>query len=184
MGRARRITALILVIATATVVGTTGCGGSDAATGSTVDKSGEEAAATFTGAAAHKYATFGKEASSGEREAASAVLEQNYRARAAAEWAKQCASLSPKAVKKVEQEDALVGGAKGCVAAIKLEAEPLPASAAARANTLTGPIDALRTEGDQAYALYHGTHQKDFAIAMEKVKGQWKVGALAATELS
>jgi hypothetical protein len=126
---------------------------------------------------------YGAEAGVGVREAASRVLALNLRARASADWRGQCASLSPKAVKKVEKEDLLIGIAEGCVAAVKLAAEPLSASAKARTDALAGAIDVLRVLRSSAYALYHGSDGKDYTMPMEKADGRWTVGALAATEI-
>jgi hypothetical protein len=48
---------------------------------------------------------------------------------------------------------------------------------------MTGPIDALRVEGDRGYALYHGTKGKDYVMAMKKEDDEWKVSSLTESEL-
>lgn len=122
---------------------------------------------------------FGQEASVEEREAASRVLEENLIARASGDWAAQCASLTPAAVKEVEQGAAAQGVKKGsCATELKGRAEPLQRSKPLRVNTMTGPIDALRFKGSRAYALYHGTGGQDYAMPMEKIDGEWKVDSL------
>lgn len=164
-----------------------GCGGGDSdsssdssssATTSTGTSSEVEASAEFfKPGSKNQFATFGSEAGAGEREAASSVLEENFKARAAADWATQCSSLTISAIKKIEQGAAPVG-VKGCVKGLEAQALPLVKSQPVRINTLTGPIDALRVEGNKAIALYHGTKGVDYAIPLAKEEGEWKVDAL------
>lgn len=124
-------------------------------------------------------AKFGEEASAKEREAASEVLEENLQAREAGDWATQCATLSPRGVKEVEVGAVALGvNGGGCAKELKGRAEPLQRSKSVRVNTLTGPIDALRFKGTRGYALYHGVGGRDYAMPMEKVDGEWKVGSL------
>ena len=124
-----------------------------------------------------KIPNFGEEANAAEREAASTVLEENLMARAAGDWAGQCATLSAAAI-KVIKETVPPGEAGSCAEAIKTEAEPLERTQALRANTMTEPIAALRVKGSKGYALYHGTKDAAYAMPMEKEGGQWKVSAL------
>jgi hypothetical protein len=63
-------------------------------------------------------------------------------------------------------------------------AAPLKKTAKARADSLEGPIAVLRMKGNKGYALYHGTNHIDYAMLMVKEAGQWKVGALLASELN
>jgi hypothetical protein len=39
------------------------------------------------------------------------------------------------------------------------------------------------SSGTKSYALYHGAHGKDYAMAMERVEGNWMVDALLTIEL-
>lgn len=164
-----------LVIAFAAV----GCGGSssdasDAAGGSTFLKPGNDP----------KITKFGEEADEDERDAASSVLEENLQARAAGDWAKQCESLTPGAVKELQKENAENGEVQGsCAKDLEYQGEPKSQTASIRANTMTGSIDALRVKGNRGYALYHGTKGKDYAVPMEKVDGEWKVDDLLTEEL-
>jgi hypothetical protein len=128
-------------------------------------------------------AEFGHVAGEAEREAASKVLAENFKARAAAHFATQCKTLAPKALEVVEEEADLRGGAKGCAANLALVGKPLSASKEARENTLTGPIDVLRVKAPKAYALYHGKAGKDYAMPMEKVGGKWMAAALTTVEV-
>jgi len=165
-----------------------GCGGSssdaneaDATKPSEVEatKAGEaEASKAFLKSGSkNKIARFGEEASAKERAAASKVLTKNLRAREAGDWTTQCNTLSPKAIKdsaEIAEIQGVAGG--GCAKELKARAEPLEISEESRVNTLTGSIDALRFKGNRAYALYHGIGGLDYAMVMEKVDGEWKVG--------
>jgi len=127
----------------------------------------------------NKIPKFGREASADERAAASKVLEENLQAREAGDWAAQCASLTPGAIKEVHEGAVEQGaGSGGCTKELKARAEPLQRSQSLRVNTMTGPIDALRFKGHRAYALYHGTGSQDYAMPMEKIDGEWKVDSL------
>lgn len=164
-----------IVIAIAAV----GCGGSSS------DASEAAGGASFVKPGNNKKITkFGEEADDEEREAASEVVEENAQARAAGNWAKQCASLTPGAVKALEEENAERGEVQGsCAKDLEYQGEPKSQTASIRADTMTGPIDALRVKGDSGYALYHGKQGKDYAVPVEKVDGEWKVDDLLTEEL-
>jgi hypothetical protein len=183
--------AIVLALAVAVAVG--GCGGGSSSSASEgegqsdkieASKPGEsEPSRTFLAKSKKNIPKFGEEASAAEREAASKVLEENLKAREAGDWAAQCASLTPSAVKQVEEGAAAQGVKKGsCAEELKGRAEPLQQTKGLRENTMTGPIDALRFKGRLAYALYHGTRGVDYAMQMEKVDGEWKVGSLLTQE--
>src|SRR5438309_568877 len=95
MGGMLRVGAALILAAVIAV--TTGCGSSssaDSATGQT------EASKQFLSPKGNnEIPKFGKEADSGERKAASAVLAENLKARAAHDWAGQCATLTAKVAK-------------------------------------------------------------------------------------
>jgi hypothetical protein len=142
--------------------------------------SGAEPSKEFVGKGPDgKLAGYGKEASAAEREAASQVLEESMRARAAADWKGQCETLVKPLVEKIEGSGSVVG-ASGCAKALEVQAKPVPASA--RANTMTGPIDAFRIGFNRGFAFYHGTKGKDYVIPMYKEGGKWKVAALTTQE--
>lgn len=123
-------------------------------------------------------ATFGKESDESERTEASAVLDESFEARQAANFAAQCATLGKRGM------EAVFGLGKGnedpskCAAALEKIAKPLSQSKGVRKNTLSGEIAALRVRGDQAFALYHGNDGSDYAVPLEKEDGEWKVGSL------
>lgn len=130
-----------------------------------------------------KPATFGVVAGERERGAASTILQKNLAARAAGEWAKQCATLSVAWIERVEADAPAVHAGKGCTNGLRGEAKPLAATKSVRLDTMTGPIAVLRIKGDRAFALYHGTKHRDYAMPMQKEGGEWKVAALVAQEV-
>ena len=192
MRRAKRSIPLLLgLVAVAALIALTGgCGGGSTSTStpsrSTSSESGKEASAAFLRPKSpnNKFVTFGEEAPAEEREAASKVLEENLKARAAADFATQCATLDGAGIEQVVGISKRGKAARAkCPNALKELAEPLSGSKQIRADTLGGPIAALRVEGAKAYALYHGSDNKDYSIPMGKEGGEWRVGALLTTEL-
>lgn len=144
---------------------------------SSADKNAEPSA-EFVGKGENgKLAKAGKEASVADREAASKVLEESFEAREAKAWAAQCGTLTAKAVKTVEEEAAKEGKAKGCASSLESIGKTAPQSILE--NPMTEPIAALRINGGEAFAFFHGTGGKDYVIPMEKENGEWKVSGLA-----
>jgi hypothetical protein len=124
----------------------------------------------------------GKEADEEEREAASEVLEESLEAREAEDWEAQCETLAAPLIKGIEEAGTTLGAGKGCPAGLEAQAAPVPPPA--RANTLTGPIDAFRVVGgNRGFALYHGTKGKDYVMPMAKEGGEWKVASLTEEEM-
>jgi hypothetical protein len=163
-----------------------GCGGGSSSgtteTGAST-KSGAEPSAEFLNKGDRSIVTFGKEASEQERETVSAILTENFEARAEGDFATQCATLAVKAMEILPGASNTDDLEKNCVTAVMELATPLARSAKARKNTLSGPVPALRVQGNIARALYHGTDGKDYTIGLEKEDGTWKVGSLVASEL-
>jgi hypothetical protein len=167
-----------------------GCGGSSATTStggsSTAESNAPEtnpSAAFIVKGGKNRVATFGKEAGAAEREAASAVLAQNLKARETEDWAGQCASLTAAHVKQMEELAAERSIGNRCPEGVGSEAEPIEGTEALRADTLSGSIAALRVEGDRGYALYHGDDGKNYAMAMRREGGHWKVASLTTINL-
>jgi hypothetical protein len=144
---------------------------------------GPELSAEFLNKTDRSIVKFGKEASAAEREAASAVLTESLEAREAGDFATQCATLTSTAIAEIPGARESGSLKDNCPAALKELATPLSQSAKARKNTLSGPITALRVEGNVAHALYHGNDGKDYAIGLEKENGVWKVGSIETIEL-
>lgn len=182
----RKVASCILVVLLLALALLPGCGGGGDS--STVAKS---AGAANGGKAFLKYTqqkqivAFGKEAPNAEREAASAVLAQNFKARAAADFTAQCDSLGKTGLEAVVGTgiSGLTTSVKKCPEILSKLAKPLKSTKSIRADTLSGPIAALRIKGDKAYALFHGNDGHDYAMAMEKEAGNWRVGGLVATPL-
>ena len=124
----------------------------------------------------NKPATFGEPADQEEFEAAARVLEESLGARAAGEWAKQCATLTPSAIEKIEADAPNFGAKKGCANGLRAEAKPFATTKDSRANSLTGPITVLRVKGKRGYLLYHGAKHRDYAMPVAKEGGEWKIG--------
>jgi hypothetical protein len=119
------------------------------------------------------------EASAGERAAASVVLGESFEARAAKDWAAQCATLSTKMVKVVRANSAVVASNESC--AESLAAAGAKASKQALADPMKGTAGALRLVGrNQAFAFFHGADGRDYLIPMEDEAGDWKVASLTA----
>jgi hypothetical protein len=163
-----------------------GCGGGGSSGPGTDVSSGTEPSAQFLKATGNKeLVEFGVEASPPEREAANAVLKRNLEARAAADFATQCATLSAKAIEGVTlTAHASPAGKspKGCAGKLRELATPLANSKEARENRLNGPLPAFRIKGKRGFALFHGTDEKNWVMPREK-EGEWRVGALQEEEL-
>ncbi len=160
-----------------------GCGGGGSSSSSSEAASGGEPSAQFLNAKSKKgdakIVKFGAEASAQEREAVNAVVVENLKARAAADFETQCETLNKKSFAQIPGAK----NQKGCPAALKKLAEPLSGSKKLREDTLTGSIAALRVKGNEAFALYHGNDGKNWAVPLEKEGVSWKVGALVMIEL-
>jgi hypothetical protein len=201
----RGVSKLVLPLALLALLafGLSACGGGDSTTGSTAattqestapsgegqgsdqgkEESADEASASFrVKGGDNSIQDYGEEADSSEVAAASAALSSYLKARAAGNWATQCAELAKSAVAPLEQLGAnspqLKG--KGCAAILKLLMGRAPAST--RANPLSGDVASLRFEGDRGFALFHGAGGTDYFVAMVKEDGKWKVGAIAPSE--
>jgi hypothetical protein len=195
---------LVLVILVAGVSGAAGCGGSDsdssgsspqgAAKSTTSEKPNSEPGTSpssgssaptkeFLGKGPNgQLAKVGKESTVAEREAVTRVLEKSFNARAAGDWETQCSTLSTSLIEQLEKGAAL-GGKADCSKVLQAQASGVPAPA--RANTMTGPIDALRiNEGFNGFAFWHGTENRDFIIPLIKEEnGEWKLVAPQEEEL-
>jgi hypothetical protein len=145
--------------------------------------SGAEPSKEFVGKGKNgQLAKIGKESSVAEREAASRALEENLDARAGGDWETQCETLASATVEQVEKGGAVLGAKSSCPEALEAQAGPVPPPA--RANTMTGPIDAFRVnQGINGFAFWHGTHGRDFVIPLIKQRGEWKVVALQEEEI-
>lgn len=120
-------------------------------------------------------AAFGREASDAERVQASRVIDAWMRARAAKAWARDCSYFSRKYVQALVVEDATKvskGKVQSCPQALAYFG---PQASGDYKNTLSGPIDSLRVQKGQGYALYHGHDGHDWMIPMDRENGKWWV---------
>ena len=121
----------------------------------------------------------GEEADEEERETASAILDEEYDARAAGDWAKQCALMTFEQSEEVRQTSAVNAN---CAKGVRIQSTPLAQSRAFRANPISA-IEAFRVEGEWGFLLYRGKDGRDYAMLMRKEDGRWKVDDLAPTLL-
>lgn len=124
-----------------------------------------------------KPVAFGYEASATEREQASQILEKSLKARAGRDYATQCKTLSKAIIEAIEKSRYHLN----CTQTLKIE--DLLTPPAKTANTMQGPIAALRVQGTVAYALYHGKGGNDYAMRMELEDGEWKVAEVLTEKL-
>jgi hypothetical protein len=178
MGGFKRIGVVLAVLGLIAVLAGCGSGGSS----SSAEPPGGVGSASFiVPGEENTIPTFGHEAGEEEREAVSAVLEKNLQARAAHNWAGQCASLGGAAKEGMEKR--AEGEGKGTTCAHSLGRLGELAPKGILVNSMAGPIAALRVEGKEAYALYHGKQGKDYSMEMVKEGGKWKVASLEPSEL-
>lgn len=163
-------------------------GSSNGGNGSSEDDSGgdssagEGSAAFRTPGGDNSIQDYGDEADSDQREAAEAAIVAYLDARAAGDWDKSCEYLAAAAVEPLEElaESSPQLKGKGCAAIIGALSAQLPASS--RANPVTEGIASLRFEDERGFALFHGRDGVDFFLPVVEEDGEWKVGALAASE--
>lgn len=182
MGGKRQIAiALLAVVLLAALAA--GCGGGDSSASGDSGKSKpttESEPSKFGTRPGREVVNFGEEADQEGREAAFGVLEENYRARAAGEWAKQCASMTFEQTEEVRETTEPNGT---CASGLRIQASPLAKSQAFRAYPISGPIEAFRVKGTRGFVLYHGKDGRDYAMAMKKEDGKWLVDDIIPTKL-
>jgi hypothetical protein len=175
---------LLLLVLSSLALIVAGCGSSSsspsAASSTTEPGSVSDPSAEFPKTKESRpIVTMGKEGSAAEREAASEVVVESLKAREAGDFSVQCKTLNTTGLKEIP-------GAKNqstCPAALKKFAEPLAKTKEAREDRLPGSIDALRVKGENGYALFHGTDGQDYAVALRKEGGDWKLSAVNVIEL-
>jgi hypothetical protein len=174
--RGRRIGAGVAVL-TASLALITGCGGGGSTTSSGTEATPNATTKNFLGPKAEKkIAGYDKEGTARELDQAEQIVETSFKARAAHDWAGQCATLSIATTKKV------IGSThKTC--AVALGEQGKKASPEILKNNLKEPAVALRVKGRKGYALFWGKEKVRWAVPMEREEGRWKVGDLIATPL-
>lgn len=180
--RAGNVWAIVSVAAICLCAAFAGCGGgASSSTGAATEGKGAEPSARFLKphSKERKLVTFGHEAPVEEREEAGAVVAASLKARAAGDFAAQCATLSRQVILKLPEAK----GPSDCAAALKKVAEPLSSTKEFRKDTLAGAIAAMRVEGDRGYTLFHGNDGNDYLVPVKREAGAWKVDSLANTEI-
>jgi hypothetical protein len=184
IGRNRTTGQLVAIVCLVAIVGllATGCGGSSAtgSSGGSSSTTTEPSSQFFGKSAANHFSKFGDESDPAELKAAAAIVAKSLKARAAHDWAAQCSTLSPVAVKAVEENP---GATKGAGCAKNLGAQGKEAPKEILEDNLKGAVVAFRVKGTKGYALYHGTDKKDWAMPMEKAGTTWRVASLVAEEI-
>jgi hypothetical protein len=172
---------LLLLVALALALVGCGSSGGGAATGATkASSTGSSTVARdflVPGEGPEQLAAAGEEAPASEREIVSRVVEENSRARAGKNYSKQCATLARETITRLELAVRGQGFGKGCVNSLRGAALEVPASVLA--NTMSGPIGALRlVKPSEGYALYHGNNGHDYYVQVVPEGKKWKVAML------
>ncbi len=162
----------------------------DSNSGDRADNSGASAPPATGGSASFRnpggdnsIQNYGKEGEGAELEAASEVVVEFLDARAKGDWETACSHMAAVTLKPIEQlgaRSAQLEG-KGCPELVEALTGGVPAST--RASKIGDGIESLRYQGARAFALWHGTDKTDYFIPLVKEDGEWKVGALAPSEL-
>ncbi|HUB98601.1 MAG TPA: hypothetical protein VMS11_02135 [Solirubrobacterales bacterium] len=175
---------VFVLVGVACALSLSACGGGSGSSGETASKDGKggEPSAEFAGNGPNgELASVGKESSAAEREAASAVVEESFKARAAADWEGQCETLAAAQVKPLEDSPRKGAAGKDCGAALEAIAKRSPKGVLK--NPMAEPLTAMRVNGSYAFAFFHGVDGKNYVIPMVKEGGEWKVGALVPEEV-
>jgi hypothetical protein len=156
-----------------------GCGGGSSS--SDADTSSDAGASIpFSKAGPNEpIVTFGKKAPTQEREAVNAVMVESLTAREEADFATQCKTLNKTGLEEIPS----ARNQASCPVALRKYAEPLAVTKEVRKDQLSGSINELRAEGEFGYALFHGRDGKDYAWALRKEDGSWKLSAINSIEL-
>lgn len=168
---------ILLALLSLTLVA--GCGGSSSSSSSEPSSGAEPSAQFLTKKGKNTIPKFGEESSEEEREAANAVVVESLKAREAGDFGAQCETLNKKGLEEIP-------GAinhRVCAGILAKFARPLAKTQEAREDRLSGAIAAFRVEGDRGYALFHGSDGQDYAMALEKENGAWKVSSINTIEI-
>jgi hypothetical protein len=155
---------------------------SGASAGDDSGSSQEGSAAFRTPGGDNSIQNYGEEADAEQRQGAEAALATYLDAREAGDWATSCEYLAKAAVEPLEQlaESSPQLKGKGCAAIVGALSAQLPTSS--RANPLVEGVASLRFEGERGFALFHGPKSVDYFVPLVDEDGEWKVGALAASQ--
>jgi hypothetical protein len=156
-----------------------GSGGDSGSAGGSGSADGSESAGAA--ASTHNYgslATFGREASGGDRVAVLAAFHDYLSAIAARNWAAACARLSTPLKRELAQLLARAKGLSGhgCAAALAvLGRAPVSVLREQAQSRVVG----VRTDGDHAFVLYRTPQLPHATLAMIREGGRWTAGVLS-----
>jgi hypothetical protein len=155
-----------------------GSGSNGASAGGPTGGSGSASAAAST----HNYgslATFGRQASAGDREAVLAAFHGYLSAIATGNWAAACTRLSTPVKRELAQLLARAKGISGhgCATALGLLLGRAPVSV--RRQQAQPNVVAVRTDGDHAFVLYRTAQLPHATLAMIREGGRWTAGVLS-----
>jgi hypothetical protein len=126
-------------------------------------------------------ATFGSEASGGNRAAIVAAMHSYLSAIAAGDWGAACGQLSTpiqhQLVVLLAHANGLRG--RGCAAALGALLGHTPESLRREQTQLS--VIAVRAQGDRAFVLYRSARLPHAMISMLRETGGWKAGVLAGS---
>lgn len=102
-------------------------------------------------------------------------------ARAARNWAAACAYLSAETKHGFAQ---LATGAKPATCPAALAGLSGKVLTATLREAAIADVGSLRSEGEQAFLIYHGAQGVTYAIPVSREGGAWKIASLTGTPLS
>ena len=146
-----------------------------------LDSAGGSGSASAAAASTHNYgslATFGREASGGDRAAVLAAFHDYLSAIAASNWAAACARLSTPLKHELAQLLARAKGlrGRGCAGALAvLGRAPVSVLREQAQSRVVG----VRTDGDHAFVLYSTPQLPHATLAMIREGGRWTAGVLS-----
>ena len=180
---------LAVVACCCVLVAIAGCGGSKSSTTGTASGSSGTAGDRTTGGAsatplARYYgsiASFGSEASAGERAAVLSALHRYVSAIAAGNWGAACEQLSAPIQHQLALLLAHAKGVhgRGCAAALGALLAHAPGSLRRQLTPLS--VIAVRVDSDRAFVLYRSPQLPHAVISMLREGGRWKAGVLAGS---
>ncbi len=120
---------------------------------------------------------YGSEAHASERQRATAELAGYLEARVADEWSRACTYLAAALRDQLEKYAGTKTNGKDCAPILAaLFNKTAQDGHQPPANTLTtAGIAALRINGDNAFALYHGPNNTKYVMPMINEHGTWKM---------
>jgi hypothetical protein len=125
-------------------------------------------------------ATFGHQASAGDRASVVAAFHSYLSAIAAGDWTAACGELSTPVKHQLQALPARAGGGTGrCAAALGALLGRVPSSA--RRMLAQADVISVRTDGDRAFILYRSASLSHASISMFREAGRWTAGVLSAT---